>query len=280
MRERAYKIALCQMTVTDDKEGNLAKAAEMVRAAAAAGARIVCLPEIWNAPYDGKRMRDYAEPVEGPTFEFMAGLARELKIYLVGGSIPEFDGSSTAPSADHSSAAAMYNTAFVFDPTGTCIARHRKVHLFDVNVENGVSHRESDLFGAGDGPTIFDTEFGRLGLAVCFDVRFPEMFREMAAQGCHLIFLPAAFTLTTGAAHWETLLKSRALDNQLFFAACGPARNPDAIYASWGHTTVTTPWGDIAGGADERETIVYAVIDPDYANKIRREIPIGNLPTL
>jgi predicted amidohydrolase len=268
MSERAYKIALCQMTVTDDKNENLETAAKMVREAAAAGARVVCLPEIWNAPYDVKRMRSYAETVDGSTFRFLGDLARALKIYLVGGSIPEIDG------------AAMYNTSFVFDPAGACIARHRKVHLFDVNIKNGISHRESDLFGAGDGPTTFDTEFGKIGLAVCFDVRFPEMFRAMAAQGCHLIFLPAAFTLTTGAAHWETLLKSRALDNQLFFAACGPARNPDAIYASWGHTTVATPWGDTAGCADERETIVYAVVDPDYANKIRREIPIGNPPTL
>ncbi|MDR0875863.1 MAG: carbon-nitrogen hydrolase family protein [Clostridiales Family XIII bacterium] len=268
MNQRAYKIALCQMTVTDDKDENLAKAAEMIRAAAAAGARVVCLPEIWNAPYDVKRMRSYAEPADGSSSKFMAHLARELQIYLVGGSIPEIDG------------AAMYNTSFVFDPAGNCIARHRKVHLFDVDVENGISHKESDLFGAGDGPTIFDTEFGKIGLAVCFDIRFPAMFIEMAAKGCHLIFLPAAFTLTTGAAHWETLIRSRALDNQLFFAACGPARNPDAIYASWGHTTVATPWGDKAGCADERESIVYAVIDPDYANKIRREIPIGNPPAL
>jgi predicted amidohydrolase len=271
MNERAYKIALCQMMVTDDKSKNLAKAEEMVRAAASYGARVCFLPENWNAPYDVKRMRSYAEPADGPTVRFMADLSRALNIYLIGGSIPELD------SADNT---AMYNTSFVFDPAGACIARHRKVHLFDVDVENGISHRESDLFGAGDDVTTFDTEFGKMGLAVCFDVRFPEMFWEMAAQGCHLIFLPAAFTMTTGAAHWETLIKSRALDNQIFFAACGPARNPDAIYASWGHTTVATPWGDTAGGADERETIVYAVVDPDYCNKIRREIPIGNLPAL
>jgi omega-amidase len=243
----------------------------MVRAAASAGARVCCLPEIWNAPYDVKRMRSYAEPADGPSARFMADLAREQQIYLIGGSIPELDGANGED---------MYNTSFVFDPDGACIARHRKVHLFDVTVSNGISHRESDLFGAGDGPTIFDTALGKMGLAVCFDVRFPEMFREMAQAGCHLIFLPAAFTMTTGAAHWKILLKSRALDNQLFFAACSPARNPAAIYASWGHSMVTTPWGDTAGGADERETIVYAVIDPDYANKIRREIPIGNLPAL
>jgi predicted amidohydrolase len=277
MNKRSYKIALCQMTVTDDKDKNLAKAAEMLRTARTNGAKVVCLPEIWNAPYDVKRMRGYAESADGPSSKFMADLARELQIYLVGGSIPELDDTCGSGSAG---GGAMYNTSFVFDPSGKCIARHRKVHLFDVDVENGISHRESDLFGAGDGVTTFDTEFGKMGLAVCFDLRFPEMFMEMTAQGCHLIFLPAAFTLTTGAAHWETLIRSRALDNQVFFAACGPARNPDAIYASWGHTTVATPWGDIAGCADERETIVYAVVDPDYANKIRREIPIGNLPTL
>ncbi|MCL2493568.1 MAG: carbon-nitrogen hydrolase family protein, partial [Clostridiales bacterium] len=150
----------------------------------------------------------------------------------------------------------------------------------DIDIAGGLRFKESDTLSPGGGVTLFDTDFGKMGLAICFDVRFPEMFAEMAAAGAHLIFLPASFNNTTGPAHWELLLRARALDNQLFLAACASARNPAAHYASWGHSCVTTPWGDVAGAADEREAIVYAEIDRSYADRIRREIPIGHAPTL
>ena len=265
---RDYMIALCQMTVTYCKDQNMAKAKQMVHEAATEGARIVCLPEIWNAPYDVELMQSYAETADGPSVKFMSEIAKENGIYLVGGSIPEIDGEK------------LYNTAFVFDPAGRCIARHRKVNLFDIDIEDGPSFKESDLFSAGEGATVFETEYGKIGLAICYDVRFPQMFKEMADHGCNLILLPASFTMTTGKAHWDVLLRSRALDNQIFFAACATARNPELNYSSWGHSSVLTPWGDYSGGADEKEAIVYSVINPDYCNKIRREIPIGNVPAL
>ena len=267
--DQSYKIALCQMTVSDDKDENFETAARFVNAASDGGARVVCLPEIWNCPYETGKFAEYAETEDGPSVEFLSDLARENGIFLVGGSVPE-------AGADGK----IYNTSYVFDPTGTRIAKHRKAHLFDIDIAGGLRFKESDTLSPGGGVTLFDTNFGKMGLAICFDVRFPEMFAEMAAAGAHLIFLPASFNSTTGPAHWELLLRTRALDNQLFLAACASARNPAAHYASWGHSCVTTPWGDVAGAADEREAIVYAEIDRSYADRIRREIPIGHAPTL
>jgi predicted amidohydrolase len=251
------------MLVDSDKDANLEKAARAVNEAAGAGAKVVCLPEIWNSPYDAKRFRAYAEPADGPSVERMSGLARANKIILVGGSIPEADGN------------VMYNTSFVFGTGGDVIARHRKVHLFDVAVEGGIRFKESDFFAPGEGLTLFDTDFGRMGLAVCFDVRFPEMFLKMAKAGAHIIFLPASFNMTTGPVHWDILIRGRALDNQIFFAACSPARDLAANYHSWGHSCVATPWGDYCAAADARETIVYGDIDRDYMEKVRKEIPLG-----
>jgi len=260
-----YKIALCQTTVTADKEQNLKHAAECVSEAARRGARVVCLPEMWNSPYDLKLLGDYAEPADGPSATLMSELAREQGIYLIGGSIPEDGGQSK-----------IYNTAFVFDPKGEMIAKHRKVNLFDVDIEKGVRFKESDFFAKGEDLTVFDTDLGRMGVAICFDVRFPEMFRDMNKAGAHIIFLPAAFNINTGSAHWDILMKSRALDNQLYIAACGPARDLKASFITWSHSCVATPWGEYCAAADARETIVYADIDIDYMNKIRQELPIGN----
>ena len=272
-----YKIALCQMLVTDDKGQNLQNMADHVEEAARNGARIVCLPEIWNSPYDMQRLADYAEPADGPSAALMGELARKYEIHLVGGSIPEAALAAAAATADGGGdATRMYNTSLVFGPSGDVVAKHRKAHLFDVNIEKGIRFNESDFFMAGEGVTVFETEFGTMGLAICFDLRFPEMFREMAGAGAHIVFLPASFNMTTGPAHWDTLLKSRALDNQVYVAACSTARNLGASYIAWGHSCVATPWGEYCACADARETIIYATIDVGYLNKIRRELPVGN----
>jgi len=260
-----YKIALCQFAAGADKKENLRRAAETVSEAARSGACVVSLPEIWNSPYDMKALGSYAEPQDGPSAELMSELAKEHGIYLIGGTIPE--------STDTDK---VFNTSFVFGPDGSVIAKHRKVNLYDVDIERGLRFKESDFFSAGDGVTVFDTEFGKMGVAVCFDVRFPGMFREMKDAGAHIVFLPASFNMTTGPVHWDILMKGRALDNQFYMAVCSPARDLAAPYVSWGHSCVATPWGEYCACADARETIVYADIDIDYMNKIRQELPIGN----
>ncbi|MCL1895889.1 MAG: carbon-nitrogen hydrolase family protein [Clostridiales bacterium] len=288
MMNSPYKIALCQMSVSAEKESNLRHAESLVDEAVRAGAKVVCLPEIWNCPYDMKNIASYAEPADGPSVAFMAGLAQKHGIYLVGGSIPESceagegadrgcaDGLGEGAADGSAASPRIYNTCFVFDPAGSMVAHYRKSHLFDVDIERGLKFRESSYFAAGEGVSLFDTPFGKMGLAICFDLRFPEMFREMAGAGAHIVFLPASFNITTGSVHWDTLLKGRALDNQIYIAACSPARDLSASFVSWSHSCVATPWGEYCAAADARETIVYATIDVGYMEKIRRELPIGN----
>ena len=287
-----YKIALCQMSVTKEKERNLRHAEGLVDEAVRAGAKVVCLPEIWNCPYDMKNIASYAEPADGPSAAFMSKLALKHGIYLIGGSIPESgdagedatrdgaedagEGTDSAGDSADGAGPRIYNTCFVFGPDGKMVARYRKLHLFDVDIERGLKFKESSYFAAGEGVSTFDTPFGKMGLAICFDLRFPAMFQEMAGAGAHIIFLPASFNVTTGSVHWETLLKGRALDNQIYIAACSPARDLSASFVSWSHSCVTTPWGEYCAAADARETIIYATIDVDYMQKIRRELPIGN----
>ena len=257
-----YKIALCQMMVDEDKEKNFIKASEMINEAASNGAEFVCLPEIWNGPYEMDKFASFAEPDTGQSVELMRELANNNNIYLIGGSIPEKDNNQT------------YNTSFVFNRSGDVIAKHRKMHLFDIDVEGGIYFKESDFFTAGEGITTFDTEYGKIGVAICFDVRFPEMHIETARAGAHIIFLPGAFNMTTGPAHWDTLIKSRALDNQIYFAACSPARNLASTYHAFGHSSIATPWGDYCGTTDANESIVYGIIDRGYENKVRSELPL------
>ncbi|MDR3072560.1 MAG: carbon-nitrogen hydrolase family protein [Clostridiales Family XIII bacterium] len=258
-----YKLALCQMYTIDDKKKNMETAADFVNRAAAGGAKVVSLPEMWNTPYDNSFFPRYAEDAEGPSVVLMADLARTNEVYLIGGSIPERQGEK------------LYNTSYIFAPDGQLLAKHRKIYLFDINVTGGVRFMESDTLTAGDSETVIDTEFGKIGVAICFDVRFPPLFRSMTDKGVHLVILPASFSLTTGPVHWDLLMRSRALDNQIYFAACSPARDVTQKYRAYGHSCVVDPWGEFCGMAALGETIVYADINLDYMARVRREIPIG-----
>lgn len=297
-----FLLGLCQMQVGLDKAANVDKAEAMIREAVRRGAQVVSLPEIFNCPYSNKYFRDYAEEAGGPTYRRLQALAKELSIVLVGGSIPEWEpaaadtagqaaattgeaaadnmadqaAAGTAPqkaAADHA-AGRVYNTSFAFGPDGALLARHRKVHLFDVDVENGISIRESDTISPGDQCTTFDTPYGRFGLAICYDVRFPEIFRSMALAGAKLVILPAAFSYATGMAHWEITLRTRALDNQVFVAAVSPSRDPESPYLAYGHSCVTTPWGDFAGRLDHREGILVGEVDLDYVETVKKQLPL------
>jgi predicted amidohydrolase len=258
-----FQLALCQILSSFEKDESFAKAATYVKAAADAGAKVVCLPEMWNCPYDNAYFGTYAEPEGGISYAFLADLARKNKIFLVGGSVPESEGDK------------LYNTSYVFDPSGERIAKHRKVHLFDVDVKGGVSFRESDSLSAGNEITVFETDFGTMGVAICYDVRFPEMFAKMASLGAKLVFLPAAFNMTTGPVHWDLLMRSRALDNQYYLAACSPARDATAKYKAFGHSCIADPWGEYCGVAAAAETIVYGQIDFGLIETVRAAIPVG-----
>ncbi|MCL5289813.1 MAG: carbon-nitrogen hydrolase family protein [Bacillota bacterium] len=258
-----FKLGLCQLPVSADKAANLSNARDAVKEAAACGCQLVALPEMFNCPYGNQYFSAYAEEFPGgETIHTLADLAREHAIYLVGGSLPERDAGN------------LYNTSFVFGPEGTLLTRHRKVHLFDIDIPGGITFKESDTLTAGDSVTVFDTPFCRVGVAICYDIRFPELTRSMALKGSQLLVLPAAFNMTTGPAHWELTMRARALDNQLYVAAVSPARDEKAGYVAYGHSMVTSPWGEVLVQAHEKPAVLTADIDLRYLSRIRQQLPL------
>ena len=257
-----FKLALCQIKGSFDKKESMATVTRCVETAAENGAQVISLPEMWNCPYSNDYFREYAEAEDGPTVKFLSDLAAKHDIYLIGGSIPELDGDK------------VYNTSFSFDRSGQIIGKHRKVHLFDIDVKGGIRFMESDTLTAGKDMTILDTEFGKIGVAICYDVRFPEWFRKMALAGAKLIVLPAAFNMTTGPAHWDITMRARALDNQVYFAANSPARDENGPYVAYGNSCIASPWGDFIAHADEKESILYGDIDLDYEDSVREQLPL------
>ena len=262
MQKNHLKLALVQMPVGHDKAANVALACSKIAEAARMGAEMIVLPEMFNCPYSNDFFRSYAEPQGGDTWGAMSACARENRVLLVAGSMPELDGER------------VYNTSFVFDRRGEQIARHRKMHLFDIDVVGGQKFRESDTFSPGDEVTVFDSEFGVMGLCVCFDIRFPELARLMALKGAQVIIAPAAFNMTTGPAHWELLFRLRAVDNQLFTIGVAPARDENGVYVSYGNSIVCSPWGEVLYRAGAGETTLIAELDLSLNASIRAQLPL------
>lgn len=256
------RTALIQMPVTADKAENLTVARDYVRRAADGGAQLAVLPEMFCCLYTNEAFRANAEPAGGPVHRAMAGLARETGLWLVAGSMPEADGER------------IYNTSFVFDPAGRQAAFHRKMHLFDIDVKGGQRFMESETFTAGDSVTVFDTPFGKLGLCICFDLRFPELARCMALAGARAIVTPAAFNMTTGPAHWELLFRQRAVDNQLFTLGVAPARDEKGPYVSYGNTILCSPWGEVLARAGSAPALLLADVDLNQNESIRAQLPL------
>ena len=255
--------AVCQLRTETEQAVTMEKAARMVREAAQSGADIVVLPEMFNCPYSKEYFKKFAALGHEEAVKEMSAWARDNGIILVGGSVPETDGGK------------IYNTCFVFDRSGKQIAKHRKAHLFDVNFP-GMRLKESATFERGDEVTVFDTEYGRMGVAVCFDIRFPELFRAMAVRGAKVIFLPAQFNMVTGPAHWELSIRARAVDNEVFVVAASAARYEGFSYECWGHSTVADPYGAVIAACDEKEQIMYCQIDLDRVDTVRAQLPTFN----
>ena len=254
------KIAICQNKAVTDRDATLNRACEMIREAAANGADFAVLPEMFICPYSPRWFRRCVEMGHQLIVDTLSALAKELGIYIVGGSIPE--------SADGK----VYNTCFIFDREGRLIARHRKMHLFDSDV-CGVPIKESDTFTPGDSITVFDTEFGKMGCAVCYDIRFPEVFRAMAERGARIVFLPAQFNMVSGPHHWAPMLRTRACDYQYFFVGAAAARNEDFKYQCYGHSLVIDPFGDVLAMGEDGEEIVYADVDLSRIDEVRATLP-------
>jgi omega-amidase len=249
----------------------LALARERTLEAAKAGAGIIVLPECFNSPYGTLYFPKYAEkllpspplPQESLSFHALSQMAADAGIYLVGGSIPEFHEGK------------YYNTCLVFSPKGDLLATHRKIHLVDIDIPGKIAFKESETISPGSSMTVVDVpEYGKLGVGICYDIRFPEITTIAARNGCFAMVFPAAFTMPTGSLHWALLARSRAVDNQMYIIMCSPARNSEASYVAWGHSMVVDPMATAVSEADENETIVYAQLHEKTIRNTRQAIPV------
>ncbi|EMD34507.1 hypothetical protein CERSUDRAFT_86597 [Gelatoporia subvermispora B] len=281
---KPFRLALVQLgEIGSDKAANIKHAHDMILKAASGenGAHpkpdIVVLPEVFNSPYGHQYFPIYAEPIDykpGEAYDaaaspsesvrMLSGAAKEAGVWLIGGSIPERD------SKDGN----LYNTATVYSPEGRLVATHRKMHLFDIDIPGKITFTESTTLTGGSDINFFDTEFARIGLGICYDVRFPELAMILARKGCQMLIFPGAFNLTTGPLHWELLQRARAVDNQVFFAMCSPARDMTAGYHAWGHSMVLDPMARTLAEAGHDEEIIYADIDPQVMHDARVGIPV------
>lgn len=257
------KIAAIQMSTVADKMENVRTVKAYLEKIKDENPDFVILPEMFCCPYQTENFPIYAEKEGGPVWQQLSGDAKQYGIYLIGGSMPEKDAEGN-----------VYNTSYIFDREGKQIGKHRKVHLFDIDIKGGQTFKESDTLTAGDSDTVFDTEFGKMGVMLCFDIRFPELSRMMVNDGARIVFVPAAFNMTTGPAHWELSFRTRALDNQIYMVGCAPARDVSAGYISWGHSIVTDPWGRVIDMLDEKKGILLAELDMDYEEQVREELPL------
>lgn len=272
--KKPVKLSCIQLASGADKAANLKHAASQVAKAAQAGSNIVVLPECFNSPYGCQYFPDYAETLlpspptreQSPSYHALSAMASENKIYLVGGSIPEF----SPDTKKH------YNTSLIFGPDGKLLGTHRKVHLFDIDIPGKITFKESEVLSPGNKVTLVDLpEYGTIAVAICYDVRFPELAMIAARKGAFALIYPGAFNLTTGALHWKLLAQGRAVDNQIYVAMCSPARDMSASYNAWGHSMIVDPMAKVLVEAEEKEAIIEAEIEGGAIAEARKNIPLS-----
>jgi predicted amidohydrolase len=256
------RAAAVQLNSTDEYDRNLEVAERLVRAAAAEGAELVVLPEKWTVLGPPEVLRSCAEPLDGPALTAAAGWAEELGLYLVAGSIPE-----QVPGREK-----LANTSVMFGPDGEALAVYRKIHMFDVDV-GGVAYRESATEQAGDEVAVADAAGVGVGLTICYDLRFPELYRILALRGARVIAVPAAFTERTGRDHWEILIRARAIEDQVFLVAAAQIGEAPPHYRSFGRSMIVDPWGVVLAQAPDTEAFVAADLDFTIQNEMRESLP-------
>jgi predicted amidohydrolase len=268
----SYLAACVQLCCTVDSKANLERAEALIRRAASFGAQLICTPE--NTPYLGPQFHkvELAEPVDGPLAERFAALADALGVHLLIGSFSEqhllADGSVDSERC--------HNTSLLFGPEGQRLAQYRKMHLFDVDVPGGLTIAESGSVTPGDEVVVADTDLGRIGMSICYDLRFPEMYRALVDAGAEVICVPSAFTLTTGKDHWHTLLRARAIETQCWVLAAAQwgTHDQEGKRKSYGHSLIVDPWGAVSADGGQGEGICLAEIDLDRVRAVRRSIPV------
>jgi predicted amidohydrolase len=256
------RAAAVQLNSTDEYDRNLEVAERLVRAAAADGADLVVLPEKWTLLGPPEAIRDAAEPLDGPALSAASGWARELGIFLVAGSVPELVSDQEK----------LGNTSVMFAPDGKPLAVYRKIHMFDVEVGD-VSYRESAIEEAGDQIAVGDADGTKVGLTICYDLRFPELYRILALRGARVITVPSAFTERTGRDHWEVLIRARAIEDQVFIVAAGQIGSAPPHYRSYGRSMIVDPWGLVLAQAPDTEAFVAADLDFAAQDDVRERLP-------
>lgn len=264
---KIMRLALLQLKGSKDKSANVSNALSKIEVAVKEHKpRLITLPECFNCPYGTKYFREYAESIpDGYTSQQLSKAALDHQVYIVGGTIPELGENDR-----------IYNTCTVWAPNGDLIAKHRKMHLFDIDVKGGIRFKESETLSAGNDFTTINVDGHKIGIGICYDIRFEEMARLYRNEGCEMIIYPAAFNMTTGPLHWELLQRARANDNQLFVVTTSPARDTTADYVAYGHSMIVDPWAKVLKAADESEQIVAADIDFTLVEQVRQQVPVFN----
>jgi deaminated glutathione amidase len=255
------RAAVVQLNSTADKARNLATAERLVRAAAADGATLVALPEKWNLLAGGAELLAGAEPLDGPSLEAARDWARDLGIHLLAGSVSEQGPEGKA-----------FNTSVLVGPDGGDLATYRKIHMFDVDV-GGVFYRESEHEEPGEEIVVASLPDASLGLSVCYDLRFPELYRILAVRGAQIVAVPSAFTLATGRDHWEVLLRARAIEDQVFVLAPNQVGEASPHFSSYGRSMIVDPWGVVLATAPDEECFIAADLDLDAQRRVRQSLP-------
>lgn len=261
-------VTLVQMSAGADREANVDRACEFVGRAADDGADFVLLPEVFSFVADASHWRAAAEPIPGPTTERLAAIARDRQIHILGGSIIE-----ELPGNELSGQERCANTSFLIGPTGDLIATYRKMHLFSVTLPDGVTFDETDYTVPGERPVIASTGMGPVGMTICYDLRFPELYRALMILGAGIVTVPSAFTAFTGKAHWKELLRARAIENQQFMLAPNQVGTAMTGVESYGHSMVVDPWGTVLAEAGEEEGLLAVEIDTDRIDEVRKRLP-------
>ncbi|KRY86105.1 Omega-amidase NIT2 [Trichinella pseudospiralis] len=260
---RVFRLALIQHLVSADKNDNLLRIGEKIAEAARAGAKMVLLPECFNSPFGHEYFPKYAEFLQdGPTVKQLSNFAKQNDVYIIGGSMPELLNGG------------FYNSCPLINSDGKLAGAYHKMHLFDVDLPNVLQFKESDIISPGNHPVVFTTEFCKIGIGICYDVRFSELAYLYEEEDCKLLVYPSAFSKATGRLHWELLARSRAAENQCYVAMCSPARDETCAFPAWGYSIVTNPLGEIECMAKESEEIVYADINLKKVDDVRKAMPL------
>jgi len=259
----SFRVALVQLNSSADKQHNLSRVEELVQQAVESDAHLVVLPELFNCLAQPWQVVEQAEPIPGPTSQWLGRLAAQWHVTLLGGSIAE-----QAPQSDK-----IYNTSLLFGPDGTQLASYRKIHLFEVDLPGKVSLCEADFMLPGEETVVTDTPVGRLGQATCYDLRFPELFRQLVDRGAQFVTLPSAFTSSTGPDHWEVLLRARAIENQIYILAPNQYGEHAATLHSYGRSMIVDPWGVVLATASDGERVITAEIDLALQEEVRQCLP-------